>query len=70
MLVCSFEMEFVRFGVFVFFFGFFCFMFLRECGIFNASAGGTMYCRDTYTTKNVENGDTVKVYYTGKFQRP
>ena len=43
---------------------------LQECGIFNASTGGTMYCRDTYTTKNVENGDTVKVYYTGKFQRP
>jgi len=43
---------------------------LQECGLFNASAGGTMYCRDTYTTKNVENGDTVKVYYTPKFQRP
>ena len=43
---------------------------LHECGLFNASTGGTMYCRDTYTTKNVENGDTVKVYYTPKFQRP
>jgi hypothetical protein len=43
---------------------------LQECGLFNASSGGTMYCRDTYTTKNVVNGDTVKVYYTGKFQRP
>ena len=43
---------------------------LQECGLFNASTGGTMYCRDTYTTKNVENGDTVKVYYTPKFQRP
>jgi hypothetical protein len=43
---------------------------LNECGLFNASAGGTMYCRDTYTTKNVVSGDTVKVYYTAKFQRP
>jgi hypothetical protein len=43
---------------------------LNECGLFNASTGGTMYCRDTYTTKNVVNGDTVKVYYTPKFQRP
>ncbi|MEM3577580.1 MAG: hypothetical protein QXX51_03885 [Candidatus Bathyarchaeia archaeon] len=43
---------------------------LQECGLFNASSGGTMYCRDTYTTKNVQNGDTVKVYYTAKFQRP
>ncbi|MEM3626433.1 MAG: hypothetical protein QXZ25_00195 [Candidatus Bathyarchaeia archaeon] len=33
---------------------------LQECGLFNASSGGTMYCRDTYTTKNVQNGDTVK----------
>ncbi|MEM3699854.1 MAG: hypothetical protein QXL57_03170 [Candidatus Bathyarchaeia archaeon] len=43
---------------------------LNECGLFNASSGGTMYCRDTYTTKNVQNGDTVKIYYTPKFQRP
>jgi hypothetical protein len=43
---------------------------LNECGLFNASSGGTMYCRDTYTTKNVVSGDTVKVYYTPKFQRP
>ena len=43
---------------------------LQECGLFNAASAGTMYCRDTYTTKNVENGDTVKVYYTAKFQRP
>jgi hypothetical protein len=43
---------------------------LQECGLFNASSGGTMYCRDTYTTKNVQNGDTVRVYYTPKFQRP
>ncbi|MEM3579286.1 MAG: hypothetical protein QXK47_02380 [Candidatus Bathyarchaeia archaeon] len=43
---------------------------LNECGLFNASSGGTMYCRDTYPTKNVVSGDTVKVYYTPKFQRP
>lgn len=43
---------------------------LQECGLFNASSGGTMYCRDTYTTKNVVSGDTVKVYYTPKFQVP
>jgi hypothetical protein len=43
---------------------------LQECGLLNAAAAGTMYCRDTYTTKNVESGDTVKVYYTPKFQRP
>jgi|YelNatPaOPRAMG01_1025707.scaffolds.fasta_scaffold54401_2 hypothetical protein len=43
---------------------------LQECGLFNANSGGTMYCRDTYTTKNVESGDTVKVYYTITFQRP
>jgi hypothetical protein len=43
---------------------------LQECGLFNASSGGTMYCRDTYATKNVVSGDTVKVYYTAKFERP
>jgi len=43
---------------------------LQECGLFNAVAAGTMYCRDTYATKNVVSGDTVKVYYTPKFQRP
>lgn len=43
---------------------------LQECGLLNASSNGTMYCRDTYTTKNVVSGDTVKVYYTPKFQRP
>jgi len=43
---------------------------LNECGLFNAPSGGTMYCRDTYTTKNVVSGDTVKVNYTPKFQRP
>jgi hypothetical protein len=43
---------------------------LQECGLLNAAAVGTMACRDTYTTKNVVNGDTVKVYYTPKFQVP
>lgn len=43
---------------------------LTECGIFNDATTGTMYCRDTYTVKNVGNGDTVKVYYTPKFQVP
>ena len=43
---------------------------LTECGLLNAAAAGTLYCRDTYTVKNVANGDTVKVYYTPKFQVP
>jgi hypothetical protein len=33
---------------------------LQECGLFNANSGGSMYCRDTYATKNVVSGDTVK----------
>jgi hypothetical protein len=43
---------------------------LQECGLFNASSGGSMFCRDTFATKNVVSGDTVKVYYTPKFQVP
>jgi len=43
---------------------------LQECGLFNDPSAGTMYCRDTYSVKNVVSGDTVKVYYTPKFQRP
>lgn len=43
---------------------------LQECGLFSAASGGTMYCRDTYSVKNVVSGDTVKVYYTPKYQRP
>jgi hypothetical protein len=43
---------------------------LNECGLLNAASAGTLYCRDTYTTKNVISGDTVKVYYTPKFQIP
>jgi len=41
---------------------------LTECGLLNAASAGTLYCRDTYTVKNVVSGDTVKVYYTPKFQ--
>jgi len=43
---------------------------LTECGLLNAASAGTLYCRDTYTVKNVVSGDTVKVYYTPKFQVP
>ena len=43
---------------------------LNEVGILNASSNGTLYCRDIYTTKNVVSGDTVKVYYTPKYQVP
>lgn len=35
---------------------------LNECGAFNELTGGDMYCRDTFTTKNVESGDTVKAF--------
>jgi len=41
---------------------------LVECGILNAASGGTLYCRDAYAVKNVVSGDTVKIYYTPKFQ--
>lgn len=40
---------------------------LVECGLLNAAAAGTLFCRDTYTVKNVIAGDTVKVYYTPTF---
>lgn len=43
---------------------------LQECGLFNAASGVTMYCRDTYAVKNVVLNDTVKLYYTPKFQVP
>ena len=43
---------------------------LTECGLLNADSSGTLYCRDTYTVKNVVPGDTVKVYYTPRFQVP
>ena len=42
---------------------------MQECGIFNDPSAGTMYCRDTYPVKNVDNGDVIKIYYTGIFQR-
>lgn len=41
---------------------------LQETGLLNAASVGTLYCRDTYSVKNVISGDTVKVYYTPKFQ--
>lgn len=43
---------------------------LNECGLFNVSGtnqSAIMYCRDTYTTKNVLSGDTVNVNYTSNF---
>lgn len=40
---------------------------LLECGLLNAAAAGTMYCRDIYTVKNVVSGDTVNVNYTITF---
>lgn len=40
---------------------------LLECGLLNAAAAGIMYCRDIYTVKNVESGDTVNVNYTITF---
>lgn len=40
---------------------------LNECGLFNDPAAGTMYCRDTFTTRNVIDGDTVNLYYTITF---
>lgn len=43
---------------------------LNECALLNAAAAGTMFCGDIYKVKNVISGDTVKLYYTTKFQRP
>lgn len=40
---------------------------LNECGLFNDPSAGTMYCRDTFTTRNVIDGDTVNLYYTITF---
>ena len=37
---------------------------LNECGLFNDVAAGDMYCRDTFTTRNVISGDTVNVNYS------
>lgn len=42
---------------------------LNECALLNAATTGTMLCGDVYPVKNVVDGDTVKVYYTEKFQR-
>ena len=43
---------------------------LNECALLNAASEGTMFCGDVYKPKNVVDGDTVKIYYTPKFQRP
>jgi len=40
---------------------------LQEAGLFNAATGGTMFCRDTFSARSVENGDTVTVVYTVSF---
>ena len=40
---------------------------LREAGLFNASSGGTMFCRDTFSERTVESGDEVTVIYTVSF---
>lgn len=40
---------------------------INECGLFNAATAGTMYCRDTFTVRNVESGDELKVKYTLTF---
>ena len=40
---------------------------LQEAGLFNAATGGTMFCRDTFSARSVESGDTVTVVYTVSF---
>jgi len=40
---------------------------IQESGIFNASSGGTMMCRDTFPVKNVESGDQLTITYTATF---
>jgi len=40
---------------------------LNECCLINAAAAGIMYCRDTFTTRNVVPNDTVNVNYTVAF---
>jgi len=42
---------------------------LNECALFNADVGGTMFCRDTYSTRSVVAGDIVRIYYTLSFVR-
>jgi len=41
---------------------------VREAGIFStATSGGVMACRQTFTAKNMENGETLAVTYRVKF---
>lgn len=37
---------------------------LRECGIFNAGAGGTMLARHVYSNIDKQAGDTLKITWT------
>lgn len=44
---------------------------INECGLLNAPSGGTLYCHDKIDpAKPVQDGDTINLYYTPKFQRP
>lgn len=44
---------------------------ISECGLLNAPTDGTLYCHDAIDpVKNVQDGDTINLYYTPKFQRP
>lgn len=36
---------------------------ITECGMFNASSGGTMLGRQTFTAKNIASGETINVKY-------
>ena len=40
---------------------------VTECGLFNASSGGTMYCRATFAIINVQNGDTLTMIWNITF---
>lgn len=37
---------------------------VTESGVLNAASTGTLLCRDTFTAKNVVNGDTLTVVWT------
>jgi hypothetical protein len=37
---------------------------VTECGVLNAASTGTLLCRQTFTAKNVVNGDTLAVTWT------
>lgn len=40
---------------------------VTECGLFNASSGGTMFCRTTFAAINVQNGDTLTMTWNITF---